>query len=86
MVADASDRVGSQCIVVAIDAKRSLRRRKGGSVHHGGRKNVGPTPSGSAKVAESGCAGEILLTSMDRDGTKSGFTIWSLTRRRVRGS
>jgi cyclase len=82
LVADASGRFGSQCIVVAVDARR--RRAddpaQGWEVYtHGGR-----TPTGldavewARRVAELG-AGEILLTSMDRDGTKQGFDL-ELTR------
>lgn len=70
-VAEAADKFGSQCIVVAIDAKRS-----GDSWEiftHGGRKPTGINAiEWSAKMAELG-AGEILLTSMDKDGTRSGF-------------
>jgi cyclase len=82
LVADASGRFGSQCIVVAVDARR--RRAddpaQGWEVYtHGGR-----TPTGldavewTRRVAELG-AGEILLTSMDRDGTRQGFDL-ELTR------
>ncbi|MFT7771679.1 imidazole glycerol phosphate synthase subunit HisF [Roseateles sp.] len=79
LIRAASDRYGAQCIVVAIDAKR----RDGGSgwdvYTHGGRKNVGlDAVEWAKKMAEFG-AGEILLTSMDRDGTKSGFDL-ELTR------
>ena len=77
LVRDASDKVGNQCIVVAIDARR---KGDGWEVYtHGGR-----TPTGLEAVAwarrmvEAG-AGEILLTSMDRDGTKEGFDL-ALTR------
>ena len=75
----ASDKYGAQCIVVAIDAKR----REGGGgwdvYTHGGRKNTGlDAVAWAARMAELG-AGEILLTSMDRDGTKVGFDL-ELTR------
>jgi imidazole glycerol-phosphate synthase subunit HisF len=69
----ASDRFGSQCIVVAIDAKR-----KGNSWEvfiKGGREPVGLDAIEWAKKAEKSGAGEILLTSMDRDGTKDGYDI-----------
>jgi len=85
VIRDASDKYGAQCIVVAIDAKRRvgddlLARGEGWDVYsHGGRKNTGLDAVGWAtKMAEYG-AGEILLTSMDRDGTKSGFDL-ALTR------
>ena len=78
LVADASAKVGAQCIVVAIDAKRS------GPGHwevftHGGRKGTGLDAVEWARKVQRLGAGEILLTSMDRDGTKSGFDI-DLTR------
>ncbi len=78
VIRDASDKYGAQCIVVAIDAKR----RKGGGwdvYTHGGRQNTGlDAVQWARRMAELG-AGEILLTSMDRDGTKSGFDL-ELTR------
>ena len=83
LIREASDKYGAQCIVVAIDAKRRADgdvRGPGWDVYtHGGRKNVGLDAVQWAKqMAEFG-AGEILLTSMDRDGTKSGFDL-ALTR------
>lgn len=79
LVAEASGKVGSQCIVVAIDAKQTAPG-KWEVFTHGGRKNVGlDAIDWARKVAELG-AGEILLTSMDRDGTKNGFDL-ELTRR-----
>ncbi|MFG6415581.1 imidazole glycerol phosphate synthase subunit HisF [Roseateles sp. DC23W] len=83
LIRAASDKYGAQCIVVAIDAKRRAEddpRGRGWDVYtHGGRKNVGLDAVAWAKqMAEFG-AGEILLTSMDRDGTKSGFDL-ALTR------
>jgi cyclase len=79
LVADASAKVGSQCIVVAIDAKQTSPG-KWEVFTHGGRKNVGlDAIDWARRVAELG-AGEILLTSMDRDGTKNGFDL-ELTRR-----
>jgi cyclase len=78
LVADAAARVGSQCIVVAIDAKQTSPG-KWEVFTHGGRKNVGlDAIEWAQRVAALG-AGEILLTSMDRDGTKSGFDL-ALTR------
>ena len=85
LIRDASQRYGAQCIVVAIDAKQRAgddlaARGAGWDVYtHGGRKNTGlDTVAWAKQMAERG-AGEILLTSMDRDGTKSGFDL-SLTR------
>jgi imidazole glycerol-phosphate synthase subunit HisF len=78
VIREASDKYGAQCIVVAIDAKK----RTGGGwdvFTHGGRKNTGlDAVDWARRMAESG-AGEILLTSMDRDGTKVGFDL-ELTR------
>lgn len=76
-VNDAATRFGSQCIVVAIDAKKT---EEGWEVYtHGGRKPTGKDAVAWAKeVAELG-AGEILLTSMDCDGTRDGYDI-ALTR------
>lgn len=74
----ASERFGSQCIVVAIDAKR--REGGGWEVYtHGGRKPRGLDAVEWAKKMESYGAGEILLTSMDRDGRKDGYDL-DLTR------
>ncbi|HMM85628.1 MAG: imidazole glycerol phosphate synthase subunit HisF [Gammaproteobacteria bacterium] len=85
VIRDASDRYGAQCIVVAIDAKHRhgedlAARGPGWDVYtHGGRKNTGlDAVAWASRMAEHG-AGEILLTSMDRDGTKSGFDL-ELTR------
>jgi imidazole glycerol-phosphate synthase subunit HisF len=91
VIEDASLKYGAQCIVVAIDAKRrstedSLRLVNGLPVgpgwdvySHGGRKNTGlDAVQWASNMAKRG-AGEILLTSMDRDGTKSGFDL-QLTR------
>jgi cyclase len=81
----ASAKYGAQAIVVAIDAKRrsaedAAIRGPGWDVYsHGGRKNIGlDAVAWAAEMARRG-AGEILLTSMDRDGTKSGFDL-ALTR------
>lgn len=78
VVADASGKVGSQCIVVAIDAKQTSPG-KWQVFTHGGRNNTGLDAIEWAKRVESLGAGEILLTSMDRDGTKSGYNL-PLTR------
>ncbi|HTH94241.1 MAG TPA: imidazole glycerol phosphate synthase subunit HisF [Rhodocyclaceae bacterium] len=79
LVFDASDKVGSQCIVVAIDAKQT-GPEKWEVFTHGGRNNTGlDVIEWAQKVALLG-AGEILLTSMDRDGAKKGFDL-ELTRR-----
>ena len=82
LVKDAADRFGSQCIVVAIDAKQiqdGLNPRWE-VFTHGGRKPTGLDAVEWAKHMQRLGAGEILLTSMDRDGTKSGFDL-ALTRR-----
>lgn len=74
----ASERFGSQCIVVAIDAKR--RPEGGWEVYtHGGRKARGLDAIEWARKMESFGAGEVLLTSMDRDGRKDGYDL-ELTR------
>ena len=79
VIRDASDKYGAQCIVVAIDAKRRADADGWDVYTLGGRKNTGLDAIEWARhMAESG-AGEILLTSMDRDGTKSGFDL-ELTR------
>jgi len=78
IVAEASSKVGSQCIVVAIDAKQT-GPGKWEVFTHGGRNNTGMDAIEWAKKVESLGAGEILLTSMDRDGTKNGFDL-GLTR------
>ena len=77
LVADASGRYGAQCIVVAVDAKRS-----GGGWEvftHGGRRPTGLDAVDWARRMQKLGAGEILLTSMDRDGTRAGFDL-ELTR------
>lgn len=78
LVSDAAAKYGSQCIVVAIDAKQT-QPGLWEVFTHGGRKNTGINAIAWAmEVAKRG-AGEILLTSMDRDGTKNGFDL-ELTR------
>ncbi len=77
LVADAAGRFGSQCIVVAIDAKRVGDRWE--VFTHGGRKPTGLDAVEWARKMVGLGAGELLLTSMDRDGTKSGFDL-ELTR------
>jgi cyclase len=78
-VKNSSERFGSQCIVVAIDAKRK-KNGAGWEVYtHGGRKPTGIDAVQWARRVERLGAGEILLTSMDRDGTKDGYDI-PLTR------
>ncbi len=78
MVQEAAAKFGSQCIVVAIDAKKSAPG-KWEVFTHGGRKPTGLDVVEWAKKMESLGVGEVLLTSMDRDGTKSGFDL-DLTR------
>lgn len=73
LVAELSDTFGAQCVVVAVDARR---RDHGWEVHsHGGRRPTGLDAVTWAVVAERLGAGEILLTSMDRDGTREGFDL-----------
>jgi cyclase len=78
LVADAAARFGNQCIVVAIDAKQTTPG-KWEVFTHGGRNNTGMDAVAWAQQVEKLGAGEILLTSMDRDGTKIGFDL-QLTR------
>ena len=80
VIRDAAAKYGSQCIVVAIDAKRRGEGAPGWDVYtHGGRRNTGLDAVDWARRVTALGAGEILLTSMDRDGTKSGFDL-ELTR------
>jgi imidazole glycerol-phosphate synthase subunit HisF len=76
LITEAAEACGTQCVVVAIDARRDAAKPSGfGVFTHGGRK---PTPLDAvawAAEAEARGAGEILLTSMDRDGTKDGFDL-----------
>ena len=83
LVADAAAKVGSQCIVVAVDARRREgdgAEKPGWEVYtHGGRRPTGLDAVAWCARMESHGAGEILLTSMDRDGTRDGFDL-ALTR------
>ena len=81
-IQEASEQFGAQCIVVAIDAKNSAAEGQTPKFEiytHGGREATGIDAIAYAKKAAQLGAGEILLTSMDRDGTKAGFDI-PLTR------
>jgi len=81
LIADIAAEFGAQCVVCAIDAKRRTDGSSGYEVYlHGGRTPTGKEAIEWAARASSLGAGEILLTSMDRDGTKAGFDI-DLTRR-----
>ncbi|GJM15662.1 MAG: imidazole glycerol phosphate synthase subunit HisF [Thermodesulfobacteriota bacterium] len=73
-VREAADKFGTQCIVVAIDA-RSTGEDKWEVFTHGGRNNTGIDAVEWAQKMEEYGAGEILLTSMDKDGTKSGYDL-----------
>jgi len=83
LVADAAGRYGAQCIVVAIDAKQAKPAASLGIrwevFTHGGRRPAGLDAVGWARKMQTLGAGEILLTSMDRDGTREGFDL-ALTR------
>jgi cyclase len=73
-IKESSIRFGSQCIVIAIDVKK-VSNQKWEVFTHGGRQATGIDVIDYAKIVEKNGAGEILLTSMDRDGTKSGYDI-----------
>jgi cyclase len=81
LIREAAHAFGSQCIVVAIDAKRETdgRQARWGVYTHGGRRPAGRNAVEWAREVESLGAGEILLTSMDRDGTFAGYDL-ALTR------
>ena len=83
VIREAVERFGSQCIVVAIDARREPARAgeppRWGVYTHGGRRPAGRDAIEWAREAVTQGAGEILLTSMDRDGTKDGYDL-ELTR------
>jgi imidazole glycerol-phosphate synthase subunit HisF len=74
LIKESSNKFGSQCIVVAIDAKKTAEN-KWTVFTHGGREATDLDAVEFAKLAEKNGAGEILLTSMDRDGTKEGYDI-----------
>ena len=79
LISDAADKFGSQCVVVAIDAKRRADGKGWTIYKHGGRLDCGIDAVEWAARADRLGAGEILLTSMDCDGTKNGYDI-ELTR------
>jgi len=74
LITEATKKFGSQCIVVAVDAKK-VKNDKWEVFTHGGRKPTGKDVLKFVKKMESLGAGEILLTSMDRDGTKKGYDL-----------
>jgi len=78
IIADAANKFGNQCIVVAIDAK-TVSPGKWEIFTHGGTRETGIDAVEFARLMESKGAGEILLTSMDRDGTRAGYNL-PLTR------
>ena len=75
LVTECSNKFGSQCIVVAIDAKKRMGREGWEIFTHGGTQPTGIDAIEWAKKMKSSGAGELLVTSMDRDGTKKGFDI-----------
>ena len=79
LISEAADKFGSQCVVVAIDAKRRVDGSGFNIYKHGGRLDMGIDAVEWAIKAEKLGAGEILLTSMDGDGTKAGYDL-ELTR------
>jgi imidazole glycerol-phosphate synthase subunit HisF len=79
LIDEAARAFGSQCIVVAVDARREPGRPRGTVYTHGGRRPAGRETVDWAREAAARGAGEILLTSMDRDGTGDGYDL-SLTR------
>lgn len=80
LISEAADKFGSQCVVVAIDAKRREDGTGWNVYTHGGRRDAGIDAVTWALEAQRRGAGEILLTSMDCDGTKAGYDL-ELTRR-----
>ena len=74
LITEAAKKFGSQCIVVAVDAKK-VKDNKWEVFTHGGRKSTGKDVLNFVKKMEQAGAGEILLTSMDRDGTKKGYDL-----------
>ena len=79
LISDAADKFGSQCVVVAIDAKKRADGSGWNIYKNGGRGDMGMDAVEWARTAEKMGAGEILLTSMDGDGTKEGYDL-ALTR------
>ena len=79
LIGECAETFGSQCVVVAIDARRRSANNGWEVYTHGGRRNAGLDALEWAMRAQRLGAGEILLTSMDRDGTRSGYDI-ELTR------
>ena len=79
LISDAADKFGSQCVVVAIDAKKRADGSGWNIYKNGGRVDMGMDAVEWARTAEKMGAGEILLTSMDGDGTKEGYDL-ALTR------
>ena len=74
LIKESAEKFGSQCIVVAVDAKK-VQENKWEIFTHGGRKSTGIDALKFVEKMESLGAGEILLTSMDRDGTKKGYDL-----------
>ena len=74
LVKESAEKFGSQCVVVAVDAKK-VNNNKWEVFTHGGRKSTGKDVLNFVKKMETLGAGEILLTSMDRDGTKKGYDL-----------
>jgi cyclase len=75
LIKDASDRFGAQCVVLAVDAKERNDKSGWNVYTHGGRKDTGLDVEEWIKKAVDLGAGEILLTSMDADGTKQGYDL-----------
>ena len=75
LISNAANKFGSQCIVVAIDAKFSPGKNEWEVFTHGGTRSTGIRVTEFAKTMEENGAGEILLTSMDQDGVKDGYDI-----------
>jgi len=75
LISNAANKFGSQCIVVAIDAKFSPSKNEWQVFTHGGTRSTGIRVTEFAKTMEENGAGEILLTSMDQDGVKDGYDI-----------
>jgi cyclase len=75
LIGAAAQQFGEQCIVISIDARRDTVDGKAWSFTHGGSRNTGLTVVEAAKYAESQGAGEVLVTSIDRDGALSGYDL-----------